>query len=191
LNDTIVETQVTWNQSAAGNSWTSPGGDFTAPALSSLVAQQTTELKTFVSTVDFVAAAQQALAAGEPLGLLVTALDAEAWGIANASNLNMRFRSDDATTGQRPTLNIRYTLAPTLGDFNQDELVNAADYIAWRKGVTAAPNEGEYQVWRSKFGESNSGDASSPAVPEPTTWTLFATLVVMIYCLSLSFLNRR
>jgi hypothetical protein len=190
LNDSIAEDQVTWNQSVAGNNWTIPGGDFAAPALSSLVAQKTTGLKTFVSTIDFVAAAQQALFAGEPLTLLVTALDAEAWGTANGSNLNMRFRSDDATTGQRPSLNIQYTLATTPGDFNQDEYVNASDYVAWRKGLMTAPSESEYQLWRSNFGQSTSIGGSPPAVPEPATWTLFATWAVMIYHLSHIHLKR-
>jgi hypothetical protein len=180
LTDPIAEDDATWTRSAAGNNWSTPGGDFSGTPLTSLVAQQTTGLKTFVSTVDFVAAAQQAVASGSPLSLLVTALEAENWGAANASNLNMRFRSDDATTGQRPMLAIQYTFAPTPGDFNQDGYVNMGDYVAWRKGVGTVPIESQYQLWRSKFGEPESNGGSSPAVPEPEAWTLFAALLAAI-----------
>jgi hypothetical protein len=176
LTDPIVEDQVSWNQSASGNNWTTAGGDFGGAPLSSLVAQKTAGLKKFVSTVDFVAAAQEALIAGNPLGLLVTALDAEAWGTANASDLNMRFRSDDATTGQRPTLTVHFTPAP--GDFNVDGIVDAADYVAWRKGVPASATTNEYPTWRSNFGEPNAAGASF-AVPEPSIWLLSATSMLL------------
>jgi PEP-CTERM motif-containing protein len=173
LNTAIVENQVTWNQSTTSNNWTSPGGDFNGPSLSSLFGQQTTGMKTFVSTIDFVAAAQEALVADEPLNLLVATLDAEAWGAVNSANLQLRFRSDDATTGQRPALTVRYTYA---GDFNTDGAVDAADYVVWRKtdGTPAS-----YYLWRSHFGlspGSGSGSAgpspSQTAVPEPTTLVL-------------------
>jgi len=56
------------------------------------------------------------------------------------------------------------------GDFNHDHVVNAADYVAWRKydGTPAG-----YNMWRANFGNlSGSGMSSNMTVPEPTTGLL-------------------
>jgi hypothetical protein len=149
-----------------------------------LLAQQATGTKTFVSTTDFVAAAQAALTAGTPLNLLVTGLGAEAFGAANAANLNLRFRSDDAVTGGRPRLTVHYTPGPLVGDFSLNNVVDAADYVVWRNaaGVTYGP--AEYTGWRTNFGRSLSGDTvgdsqGTPIVPEPS---VFVTLAMIGVC---------
>jgi autotransporter-associated beta strand protein len=75
-------------------------------------------------------------------------------------------------------------LPPGLaGDYNEDGVVDAADYVVWRKNVGAPtlPNRGDgvsgdvgeadYDVWRARFGDSLANGAgrgaSSAAVPEP------------------------
>jgi hypothetical protein len=168
LTDPVLEDQVTWNQATAGNNWTTPGGDVAPLSLSSLYAQQTTGLKTFVNTVAFTNVAQVAFDAGSPLNLLVSAPNAEDWGAANGSSLNMRFRSDDATIGQRPLLKIEYTSAMAPGDFNEDGAVDAADYVAWRKQPTSGPS-GNYTTWRTYF-NTVPGSGGTATVPEPATW---------------------
>jgi T5SS/PEP-CTERM-associated repeat protein len=63
------------------------------------------------------------------------------------------------------------------GDFNGDLKVDAADYVVWRKtdGTPAGYNE-----WRANFGRafgsgsSPNAPATSPAVPEPTSFMLLA-----------------
>jgi hypothetical protein len=55
------------------------------------------------------------------------------------------------------------------GDFNSDGVVDAADYVVWRKtdGTPAG-----YNAWRAHFGQTTgigSGATTSAAVPEPTT----------------------
>jgi hypothetical protein len=132
-----------------------------------------------VSTNDFVAAAQEALAEGEPLGLVLTALDAETWGTSNNSNLNLRFRSDDATTGQRPTLTVQYTHFPTQGDYNLDEVVDAADYVLWRKNPLGIYGSAEYQVWRANFGDAVLPAGAPLPAPEPATGTFCVTMTAM------------
>ena len=57
------------------------------------------------------------------------------------------------------------------GDFNKDGIVNAADYVMWRK--TGVPPT-DYDDWRENFGSTLSGGggatSSGPgAVPEPGT----------------------
>lgn len=80
------------------------------------------------------------------------------------------------------------------GDYNEDGVVNAADYVAWRNlNGTAAdlpnrdPNlsgdigEGDYTFWAGHFGDSNgagSGLAGQSAVPEPSCLLLVTALLV-------------
>jgi hypothetical protein len=62
------------------------------------------------------------------------------------------------------------------GDFNLDYSVNAADYVAWRKGIGVAPTSENYNLWRTNFGQPNGGGSSADAfdtgVPEPTSFAL-------------------
>ena len=64
--------------------------------------------------------------------------------------------------------------AISLGDFNLDGVVDAADYVVWRK--TDGTQSG-YDTWRMHFGETlgnGSGATANVTVPEP------ATLVMLI-----------
>ena len=75
------------------------------------------------------------------------------------------------------------------GDFNQNGVVDAADYLVWRKNVatsTALPNDliggtigtAQYSQWRANFGTtspgagSGSGFSVNAPVPEPSTLIL-------------------
>lgn len=63
--------------------------------------------------------------------------------------------------------------AALQGDFNEDGVVDAADYVFWRKfnGM-----QSDYNVWRAHFGQS-SGSGSSASlnsgIPEPATLAMF------------------
>jgi hypothetical protein len=73
---------------------------------------------------------------------------------------------------------------PPEADFNHDGVVDAADYVVWRKN--GGP-QSDYDLWRSQFGivaGSGSGSgirASSASVPEPTT-LLLAILAASCCC---------
>jgi hypothetical protein len=54
------------------------------------------------------------------------------------------------------------------GDYTADGIVDAADYIAWRKGLGTTYTKNDYDVWRANFGRTASGGASA-SVPEPST----------------------
>jgi hypothetical protein len=65
------------------------------------------------------------------------------------------------------------------GDFNLDGIVDAADYVLWRKGLGTIFSQNDYEVWRAHFGETLAGGAgaasgsagasSDPvATPEPS-----------------------
>jgi hypothetical protein len=74
-------------------------------------------------------------------------------------------------------------VAPGLfGDFNEDNKVDAADYVVWRKNDTAnaaLPNDNgamtqsaRYNLWRSSFGNIPGSSARSVApVPEPSAFS--------------------
>jgi hypothetical protein len=75
------------------------------------------------------------------------------------------------------------------GDFNHDDVVDAADYIVWRNGVDTTHIPYDYEIWRSHFGQSGGGDVgsgatgtASAAIPEPTAGLLvcFAALGIVI-----------
>jgi hypothetical protein len=77
--------------------------------------------------------------------------------------------------------NTSLTLTVNAADFNKDGIVDAADYVFWRK--TNGPS-GNYTTWLQNFGNTNGGGAGagsmgSPPVPEPSAalLTLAALLV--------------
>jgi hypothetical protein len=67
------------------------------------------------------------------------------------------------------------------GDFNDDHVVNAADYTVWRNGLGSTYTEADYGVWKDHFGETDgtgagsAGTISSLSVPEPAA---FASLMI-------------
>jgi hypothetical protein len=101
---------------------------------------------------------------------------------------------------------IRESTATALpGDYNNDQLVDAADYVVWRKNLGTDFNlngngdengdsagivdVADYAWWRQHFGNPNlgAGSASLPgvgsAVPEPHGFVL---LVIVLFCTSLT-----
>jgi hypothetical protein len=86
------------------------------------------------------------------------------------------------------------------GDYNRDGLVDAADYVVWRRAAgqnvpfyTVADGNGDgmvssadYEVWRLNFGKTIPGAASgsvSPAVPEPSSLLLLLVSSCCSSCL--------
>jgi hypothetical protein len=74
------------------------------------------------------------------------------------------------------------------GDFNNNGIIDAADYAAWRKGLGTIYTPADYNVWRAHFGQtagSASGDIATAAVPEP------ATFLLLMFAAAGSCLRRR
>jgi hypothetical protein len=65
-----------------------------------------------------------------------------------------------------------------IGDYDHNGIVDAADYVVWRKGLGTTYTQNDYDVWRANFGQTaGSGSAASATatVPEP------ATLVLLVF----------
>jgi hypothetical protein len=73
------------------------------------------------------------------------------------------------------------------GDFNGDGTDDAADYVAWRKGLaTGAYTQADYNTWRQNFGATAAGAAAvaqSPpqsSVPEPNGLQLTVLMIAAL-----------
>jgi hypothetical protein len=97
---------------------------------------------------------------------------------------------DDGFTGEHDEFG-RYALLvgvagddepPLLaGDFNADGIVDAADYVVWRKNDGTLYDQDDYNDWRTNFGRSiDDSDGSSLAVPEPVT--VMAMVAIIALC---------
>ena len=74
-------------------------------------------------------------------------------------------------------------MSPIPGEYNGDGVVNAADYVVWRKNPGSFPADA-YDVWRARFGQtagSGFGAGANVAISEPTTFILTMFAVVGIY----------
>jgi hypothetical protein len=58
------------------------------------------------------------------------------------------------------------------GDYNNNGIVDAADYVVWRNGLGTTFTQNDYNVWRTNFGRTagaGSGATAIAVVPEPAT----------------------
>jgi autotransporter-associated beta strand protein len=80
-------------------------------------------------------------------------------------------------------LRVTTFIAPPLaGDFNENGVVDTADYIVWRSGLGVAYTQADYDVWRTNFGRTAGSGASNnaAAVPEPSSFVLL--LLSFVIC---------
>ena len=78
------------------------------------------------------------------------------------------------------------------GDFNGNNVVDAADYTVWRDGLGSEYNGSHYTLWKSNFGRmagSGAGAGDVAAVPEPDG--VFALLSASAVVFGRFFLPRR
>jgi hypothetical protein len=99
-------------------------------------------------------------------------------------------------TGLYDNFSIQVAGAPVVGDYNNNGVVDAADYVVWRKHlgetfqlVNEDPNvtpgmvtPEDYDVWRAHFGAAaaGSGPLSSSSVPEPSSLCISLIAAVAI-----------
>ncbi len=69
------------------------------------------------------------------------------------------------------------------GDFNKNGVVDAADYVLWRKGAGVAPTQDNFDLWRTHFGKTTPAAGSSldgATVPEPFSLALLMFAVATL-----------
>lgn len=112
-------------------------------------------------------------------------------GLSLGAGYNALLRSEDVvlqwmnSDGDVYDARVMYTgVAPQLlfGDYNDDGMVDIADYTVWRNhlgSATALPNDptegvdgDDYTRWRDNFGAVGTPSAAMLAVPEPTSLVL-------------------
>jgi hypothetical protein len=116
-------------------------------------------------------------------------------GVVGTMNMTLVLR-DIGVPGVGQTAifsSVKFTAVP--GDYNNDGLVDAADYVVWRKYVgttTAIPNDphggtigiNQFNTWRSNFGTSLPGSGSGVSlVPEPGSFLLVLLAAGLTVCL--------
>jgi formylglycine-generating enzyme required for sulfatase activity len=132
----------------------------------------------------------------------------------SASMTRVRRGGSYETTSSTLNANYRETISPTLeteshgfrvatiplgipGDYNANNVVDAGDYVLWRKYLGQSftlPNDstpgtepGDYEVWREHFGQTpgsgSSAGLQSNAIPEPCACWLLASFAVIWLCL--------
>jgi hypothetical protein len=78
--------------------------------------------------------------------------------------------SFDLPPGVQLVSSLAESLMPDPGDYNGDGLVDAADYVTWRKSPDDHGGDpGGYETWRTNFGSPSGSGAAGTRVPEPSS----------------------
>jgi hypothetical protein len=129
-----------------------------------------------------------------PLGGFTPA-PGSSWEIISAENISGQF--DTISSGyhvrrEGNTLQLYVGDAPDVlaGDYNDNGIVDAADYVVWRKALVSGsglPNETasvgvvdteDYAAWRANFGADGTSDnVAGTAVPEPSVEAILLLLL--------------
>jgi hypothetical protein len=114
--------------------------------------------------------------------------------VATLSNLspqtdNILYVQFVGSTGKLGYLNdiqIEASAVPELnGDHNDDGIVNAADYVPWRKIPSAFGGDpAGYNAWRTNFAEPVAGSGGSGGVPEPASLMLVSVATAGVILLN-------
>jgi hypothetical protein len=78
------------------------------------------------------------------------------------------------------------------GDYNNDHVVDARDYVLWRKvngtnkvlpnDPNPVPVDGDqYNTWRETYGRSSAGSGGSGGVPEPSSFGMFVLACAFVW----------
>jgi probable HAF family extracellular repeat protein len=100
---------------------------------------------------------------------------------------------------------IRSVPEPVIGDFNQNGIVDAADYVVWRNGLGTTYTQNDYDLWRSNFGRAPSAgwpagssaaiplaEPLSAQVPEPSAVSIVLVCALgLVACCRLTNFSRR
>jgi hypothetical protein len=75
------------------------------------------------------------------------------------------------------------SVGPKPGDFNDDGVIDTADYVVWRHSLGTLYNETHYATWKSNFGATpgnGNGATTAASVPEPMSGVLLILGLILI-----------
>ena len=123
------------------------------------------------------------LDANDTVAGLVLGGVAKAAGTYGSSSSSATFKDDEYFSG---TGILTVTPAGVPGDYNNNGVVDMADYVLWRNGgplqnevaSTGTVDAADYDAWRARFGNTPAAAAglNNAVVPEPSTILLFGLL---------------
>jgi hypothetical protein len=101
----------------------------------------------------------------------------------NASKSNAGGYLDALIVSNSPTSFIDVTGVTVPGDFNFDGVVDARDYVTWRKGLGTTYTQTDYSTWRAHFGQSTGSGATigAESVPEPHVVVLLISGALLMH----------
>jgi len=191
-NSIFVETagESSWNSKRHGEAlWIGEAGGGTLGALQdTLVGVSSNDPVNTLYTFDLEPALVEQWITGVNAGVLMKeGIELDDFG--SGTELQIDWYSSEfgdlvADAPQHPRLEITYTAPVLTGDFNNDDVVDAADYTLWQDNLGDADewaiNEAgdglngitrdDYDVWVNNFGNTTApGSTSATAIPEPTT----------------------
>lgn len=108
------------------------------------------------------------------------------WRVTSVFDVYGEFSYNGGTSWTPGDTSFRIEQAPRPllpGDFNENSIVDAADYVVWRDGLGTTYAQDDYEVWRANFGMSIGNGTALSSVPEPATLLLltfagFATMTL-------------
>jgi hypothetical protein len=112
-------------------------------------------------------------------GVAINRLRISAYGTGSSANGSKELFFD----------NLLITATDIPGDFNHDNKVDAADYVAWRKNGSDGT---AYDLWRANFGKTSLGSASlTHSVPSNVPEPVAAALILVAFQLAFMLTRRQ
>jgi hypothetical protein len=159
-------TMVAWSNPAEIDQWfTSIGASLNEI---SLMDYATNNVATILNRVAY----ERAQFPGTSLVALRTRLDLE-W--SSLSEFTTAMNSVESATGSGIDIENYYRLravVPQPGDFNGNGIVDAADYVLWRKALNTTYSQNDYDAWCTHFGQSTGSGMDTATVLEPASVTI-------------------
>jgi hypothetical protein len=85
----------------------------------------------------------------------------------------------NASSGGERSVGVNFgVFALPNGDFNENGVVDAADYVVWRKTIGGTLS---YDAWTKQFASSASGAGANSPVPEPVT-SAYLAFILFVLC---------
>ncbi|MCA9237322.1 MAG: hypothetical protein KDA44_17730 [Planctomycetales bacterium] len=99
--------------------------------------------------------------------------------VPGANTLTLSHASPGSSVNQGIVYDaLRLEIDALLGDFNADDLVDGADFLAWqRTQLPGTVSQQDFAYWSANFGATSDGTLAA-GVPEPTSLVLAAIFVV-------------